>query len=379
MRFPRRRYDRPVNDASTELLRRRNNLDAIRLGGAVMVVLGHSYVLSGKPVPPPAIFDVPIHTLGVYVFFIISGYLITKSWLRRPNWKSYLAARSLRIFPALVVAVLLSVFVLGPVFTEIGLRAYFTDPNTWLYLRNLYLQPVFGLSGVFTTVPYPNVVNGSLWTLPIEFTCYLIVPLLMLAPRRARVPVVLVFAVACIAAFFLATPAQNVFGFYLLVTAAEPWIFFAGGMLCALLLERHLFRLDAALLGLFALTIVEAVHPDLGHALLWVVLPYSVLALGLASSPFVRRASRFGDFSYGMYIYAFPVQQIVFATVGVLSLTANLVIVVLATGVLSVISWHLVEAPALKLKTRFESTVPARGRRRASSSPKTLVSSDIAD
>jgi peptidoglycan/LPS O-acetylase OafA/YrhL len=368
-----------MSDASPELSRRRNNLDAIRLGGALMVVLGHSYVLSGKPVAPPVIFDVPIHTLGVFVFFIISGYLITKSWLRRPQWKSYLAARSLRIFPALIVAVLMSVFVLGPVFTVIDLRAYFTDPNTWLYLRNLYLQPVFGLSGVFTTVPYPNVVNGSLWTLPIEFSCYLFVPVMMLAPRRARVPVVVVFGLACVAAVLFATPAQNVFGFYLLVTAAEPWVFFAGGMLCALLLERHLFRLDAALLGLFALTVVEAVRPSLGHVMMWVVLPYAVLALGLASSPIIRRASRFGDFSYGMYIYAFPVQQMVFATIGVRSLTVNLVIVVAATAVLSVASWHLVEAPALKLKTRFESTVPARGRRRASSSPKTLVSSDVVD
>ena len=100
-----------MSHASPELSRRRNNLDAIRLGGALMVVLGHSYVLSGKPVAPPVIFDVPIHTLGVFVFFIISGYLITKSWLRRPQWKSYLAARSLRIFPALIVAVLL--FILG--------------------------------------------------------------------------------------------------------------------------------------------------------------------------------------------------------------------------------------------------------------------------
>ena len=365
-----------VMSTGEELRRRDNNLDALRLGGALLVVLGHSYVVLAKPMAPPTIFGQPLHALGVHVFFIISGHLITKSWQRRPDWRSYFAARALRIFPALIVAVVLTAFVVGTVFTTLPTSDYLSDPSTWLYLKNALLQPVFGLPGVFVDLPYPYVLNGSLWTLPVEFACYLVVPLVLLLPRRLHVPAVGLFALISIALHLRVWPDVDVLGFFTSSSVGEPWIFFAGGMLCALLLERHAFRLDVALLGLFAVTIVSAVDAGLGTYVLWAVLPYSTLALGLASTPVLRRASRYGDFSYGLYIYAFPVQQVVVATLGVRGIAANAVAVVVATLVLAALSWHLVEAPALRVKTRFEKRFPARRGRRAAV-PRVLVGSDV--
>lgn len=358
-----------------ELSRRENNLDALRLGGALLVIVGHSYVLLGTSATPPTIFGEPLHGLGVHVFFIISGYLITKSWARRPHLRSYLAARALRIFPALAVAVVLTVTVLGPVLTTLSAADYFSRGGAWAYLRNAVLQPVYGLPGVFEELPYPYVVNGSLWTLPVEFACYLIVPLIMWAPGRARVPLVLAFAGASVV-IATTSPAVDVAGFFLLSTVAVPWIHFAGGMLCALLLEHRWFRLDVALFGLFGLTVVSAVFPTSTDVLSWIVLPYAVLALGLASTPLLRRSSRFGDFSYGLYLYAFPVQQATIALLGTLGLALNAVLVTAVTGLLAIASWHLVEAPSLVVKAKIESSFPARGRRRAPG-PRVRVQADL--
>jgi peptidoglycan/LPS O-acetylase OafA/YrhL len=350
-------------DMGQELTRRSNNLDALRLGGALLVILGHSYVLLGSAAVPPRIFGEPLHGLGVHVFFIISGYLISKSWLRRPDLRTYLAARALRIFPALVVAVVLTVFVAGPVLTTLDSRDYFASSDTWSYLRNAVLQPVYGLPGVFDSVPYPSVVNGSLWTLPVEFACYLVVPLLLVAPRVLHVPLVLVFAAVSVG-IHVVQPTVGVFGFFSLATAAVPWIYFAGGMLVALLLDRRHLRLDVALLGLFVVTVATAVWPQTTNPLSWIVLPYAVLALGLTSTPVLSRSSRFGDFSYGLYVFAFPVQQLVIQVVGVRGLAVNAVVVTLVTLALAAASWYAIEAPALKVKTRLEARFANRARER---------------
>lgn len=333
-----------------------------------MVVFGHAFVLLGKPVPLPELFGIPVDRLGVYVFFVISGYLITKSWLRRPNWLPYLAARSLRIFPGLAVVVVLSVLVLGPVFTSLPLGSYFSDPATWRYGWNIPLRIQYTLPGVFDALPYGGVVNGSLWTLPVEFACYLIVPLVLWLPGRFRVLGAVAFAAVSIALDTWLTVQVPVWGFTL-NDAAHPWIFFAMGMIVALVVQRRFLRLDAALLGVFALLFVQSVSAAAGTVLAWFVVPYAVLCVGLASTPYLRRASRFGDISYGLYIYAFPVQQMVIAVFGVHSLGWNLVAVVLATVAVSFVSWHVVESPMLMVKVAFERRFTARRERRPEPSP----------
>jgi peptidoglycan/LPS O-acetylase OafA/YrhL len=166
-----------INDFSGNvavMLHRSDNLDSLRLAGAVLVVTGHAFVLTGAgSVPRPA--AIPLHSLGLYIFFTLSGYLISASWARNAHLLPFLRNRALRIFPALVVVVILSIYVVGPAVTSASSHQYWQSRETWTYLLNLVLVPQYTLPGVFATNPHSSAVNGVLWTLGIEFCCYLTV------------------------------------------------------------------------------------------------------------------------------------------------------------------------------------------------------------
>ena len=352
----------PAGPPRRPLTHRTNNFDFLRLVGALAVVLGHAYPLVGAAQFAPGMIGYPAHAIGVIIFFSISGYLITASWSRNRDLVSYAAARILRIFPALVVTVVLTTYVLGPLVTALPTGDYLRDMVTADYLRNILMEPVYSLPGVFTDLPYPNVVNGSLWTLPAELFCYVVVPLALIVPRRAR-PVV-VLALLLLALWYASTagPESAVFYGSRVVDAAAMWVFFAAGSLLRLGHERFsgLFRTDVAV-GLTALHVsVLGIQP--AWALQWtqLVLPYVVLTIGLASTPVLRRSARFGDLSYGIYLWAFPVQQVLVHAFGVLNMAVNLVLVAGVSALLALASWHLVEKPSLRLKDR----VPRRARRR---------------
>lgn len=331
---------------------RTNNFDGLRLLGAMSVVVGHAYHLLGRPEGIPVLLGYPVQTLGVVVFFAISGYLITASWTRKSNPLTYLAARCLRIFPALIVVVVLTVAVLGPVATVLTTSEYAGNDRTLRYLINIALQPQYDLPGVFTDLPYPVAVNGSLWTLPAEFFCYLVVPVLCLVPRPARFVTVAAFlAVSIHLARVPAIDSPVIWGTRV-SDAAGMWVFFAAGSLFRLASEyrRDIFRTDVAI-GLVALyACVIGVLPTSLIWISWIALPYAVLTIGLGSTPYFRRAARFGDLSYGVYLYAFPVQQLIVMYLGVTRMSVNVALVTAISLVLAWLSWHVVEHPSLRLK-----------------------------
>ena len=122
-------------------------------------------------------FGQPVPALGVILFFSVSGYLLRQSREADRNLPRYLAKRTLRIFPALIVVTLVSIFVLGPALSSLTVGDYFQNPGVWDFLRNIILFPVYALPGVFDGNIYPVAVNGSVWSLPAEFACYLLVPI----------------------------------------------------------------------------------------------------------------------------------------------------------------------------------------------------------
>jgi peptidoglycan/LPS O-acetylase OafA/YrhL len=347
---------------------RSNNLDALRLIGALAVIFGHAYHIVGRPFENPVVAGYPVQTLGVIIFFSISGYLITASWSRTKSPVSYFAARSLRIFPALILVVLVCMFVVGPLVTVLPMGQYFGGfpttldqirdlpdaSNVWTYLGNIILRPQYELPGVWGDHPYPNAVNGSLWTLPAEFFCYLLVPLVFLVPKVARIPVIALLLAASV--WYSMTPPMDsaVIWHSRISDNALMWVFFAAGAILRLLAERGMkFRTDVAV-GLLAVYLVIAgTLPQHTTKIAWIFLPYIVLTVGLASTPYVRRASRYGDLSYGLYLWAFPVQQVVIDLWGVQRMSVNLVVVTAITALLALASWHLVEHPSLKLKDRI--------------------------
>jgi peptidoglycan/LPS O-acetylase OafA/YrhL len=182
---------------------RDNNFDAVRLIAALAVVVGHAWPLTGLS-HPPRLGGVPIFTLAVFVFFSLSGYLVGTSWRHDPRVLPFLARRASRIFPALIVVIVLTTFLIGPIATRLALNDYFTSSQTWTYLTNVTLVASYDLPGVFDANPRP-VVNGALWTLGPEFLCYLAVMILGLmaialrvrrAPERAAIFVGIAVALA---------------------------------------------------------------------------------------------------------------------------------------------------------------------------------------
>lgn len=324
---------------------RGNDFDALRLAAAVAVIVGHAWVLAGEPAP--RLLGLPLHSLGVSVFFCVSGWLIAGSMQRAPSTGRFLWHRVLRIFPALIVVVAVSMLVLGPLLTTLAPEAYLASPGTWAYALNALLLAQYELPGVFESGHARTAVNGSLWTLGVEFCCYLGVLALRVAPARARGAL----AVVAVAATVALTGAGGALG-----SSAELCAFFAVAAALRLLVPAEWLRWPA---GTAALVVaVLAAGTPLQQGVLWVALPVAVIAVGTASLAVLRRAARFGDFSYGLYLWGYPVQQVVIDRLGVLPPLVNLPLVVAVTLLLAVASWWLIERPALRLK---EARSPRRG------------------
>ncbi len=313
----------------------------LRLLAAVAVVVGHGYVLNGES-PAPRFGGIPLHTLGLYIFFTMSGYLITSSWKHWPNLPSFLRNRALRILPALAAVVLLTVAVIGPLATELTLGEYLTTPQTWLYLSGVLLVPQYELPGVF--VPHLSpAVNGSLWTLGIEACCYLATALLGVTLWRFAWIGTLILGVA---AFALAlqpagSPLES------LRAAGAVCSYFAIGALA-----RHL-RVDrrhfpALLIAGLAVTwlLLGVFMAPAAMIFAWVVVPAAVLAIALRS-----KDSRSGvDLSYGVYLWGYPIQQLVIQVNPDLPVAFSIALTITFTLAVATLSWRHLEAPALGLK-----------------------------
>jgi peptidoglycan/LPS O-acetylase OafA/YrhL len=333
-------------------------MDVLRLAAASLVIVAHSYNLTGNAEPLRRFGGPEFGDIAVAVFFAISGFLVTASWLSDSRVRSFLTRRALRILPGLWV-VLLATVLLGVVVTSLPVTTYLTSLGTWRYPleRALVYSTRPDLPGVFATNPYGSAVNGSLWTLPVEVTAYAATLVLgvtgVLARRRglvlAAIALLLLFQETVLpgaSSLATATPGSVLhwlvhFGLYYAVGAAlflyrehVPLSFLAAGAGLALWIASF----DTG-----ATTIVSQV-----------VLPYVVLVLGYRAPEMIDRfMRRIGDLSYGTYIYAFPVQQtIIHYDLGIRPV-ALIALTVPITYACAYASWHLVERPALRLRRRL--------------------------
>lgn len=333
-----------------------NRFDFLRLLAAWLVLFSHSFPLGGQPQNEPLASTLGLDTLGgvgVAIFFVLSGYLVTLSLLRSPNLGVFARRRIVRIYPALFVTCLMCVVVLGPVVTELSLGSYLRDSATWNYLKTSTAFLIkYTLPGVFASNPLPHAINGSLWSLPYEIKCYAVLAALSLLPLSLKFKSLAALCVLLLSLVFRpAAPALGVFDsfagfdFY----DSKLGVSFALGAVFAAWREK--LRPSA---GLGLALMVAA--PFLPHAplqmALWVVgLSVLVLWLALYGSWLPVIPARMGDWSYGVYLYGFPVQQtLAFAGghhwgVGWFALASTVLTLVLAG-----FSWHLVEKPAMRWK-----------------------------
>lgn len=326
------------------------------------MLFSHSFALTRGSDPVTWLNGETLGTVGVSLFFGISGFLIARSWTVAPQLGVYGAKRALRLLPALYVVVLLSVFVLGPIYTSLSLGSYLTDPHTYGYLlRTSVLYTVGGhLPGVFDHNFASSAVNGSLWTIPIEALCYLAIAMLGISGllRRRWAP-----ALAFVVLWVAMSPrvpttdlgsghATTLDGSELLTAIRLAAIFF-GGALLYLHRERVPLRWDwlAVMLAIF----LACSRTDWVPFLAVVLFPYLVLVLAYRTPPSWRRITAPGDVSYGLYLYAFPVQQALIASLGSSLAPGELFILALPiTYLLALASWRLVERPALGRKPKTQ-------------------------
>jgi peptidoglycan/LPS O-acetylase OafA/YrhL len=340
-----------------------NSFDAMRIAAALMVVVGHIYVLSGRTAEEPLLRYTGLGglgELGVSIFFVVSGFLVTASYRRLGSVRAYMLHRALRILPGLAVAVSLCALVLGPAVTTVPLGAYFGDPRTWLYpVRNLLLYPVtYLLPGVFAANPYPDAVNGSLWTLRLEFTLYLLPPLLAWPGLLSRAGLAWAAGLAGLAYLALLWAGPGHVPAIALIGARNGYLFVAGAALFAWA-ERLRPERAAVLAPALAVFCLAALSRTAAPAFCVLIAPLAVVGLGLSRPRGLAGPMRFGDLSYGIYIYAFPVQQALMQAFGPkMGLGAFLAATLACVLPLAAASWWLVERPALRLKRRVDRLGP---------------------
>jgi peptidoglycan/LPS O-acetylase OafA/YrhL len=319
---------------------------------ATAVLVSHAYPVAlgtGSAEPFQLTLGMSLGGLAVYSFFIISGFFISQSFDRAPHLQQFAIARILRIYPALLVVLILTTLLIGPLFTKLSLPQYFSQPETLIYIpRNLALIKLqYELPGVFEHNPYPQAINGSLWTLVYEVGCYAMVACVALSGFTANVRRFAVFVVAyfCI---YVAIGFGARHGSRLMVARDLTWPFVFG---------MTLYHLRKYLLPKPYLLLAVSIGAFLSYGRPWfrevftLGWGYLVICGGFLTVNTLSYYNRLGDYSYGMYIYAYPVEQIVVSLHNGCTPMALMAWAFPSTLALAILSWHLVEKPANAQRT----------------------------
>lgn len=335
---------------------RDNNFDLLRLVAALSVIFSHAFLLAeNSQAHDPLIIatggQAVLGLAGVFVFFTISGYLIAQSFEATASPPVFLAKRVLRIFPGLIACLLVCVFMIGPLVTSLAPREYFARPQTWLFLlHNSVLDIEYNrLPGVeFWPGNIGGIVNGPLWSLPCEMLMYLML-LVIGVSRLLTLPVCLLLVAIGMGAIWLDTAGET-FG-------SALWLlgFFAAGMCGYKVGPQRL--VDGRLALLAALGLAASIPAHLFIFAFPVCGGYLTLWAAFSRRIPVLRAARFGDLSYGLYIYGWPVEQcVVWLNGGTAPWWAVFLIAAPATAAIAFLSWHLVERPCRWRSRRPRST-----------------------
>jgi peptidoglycan/LPS O-acetylase OafA/YrhL len=340
---------------------RDNNLNLIRIIAAYAVLVSHSYVLAtgmGGLEPFTDSLGMTLGSMAVDVFFLASGLLVTGSLMAHKNLKDFFWARILRIFPGLWMMLVLTVFVLGPALSMEDFRNYFSSHETYqFFIKSATILTGAGksLPGVFESNPFSMTVNGSLWTLKYELRMYAILALtwffsgFMSRKFGHDFFSITVLSVTLISGVMYASACLGYARY-----SHQPHLFFMFFVGASFYLMRHRIELSVAVVASFlALLSVSGLWLETFKLAYALSLPYILFFVAYVPGGWIRRYNARGDYSYGVYIYAFPVQQAIMALwpdIGVAGLLLGSTVLVLP---LAVLSWHLVEKPSMKLRHRW--------------------------
>lgn len=347
-------YASPGIPPHVQIVNRNNHFKLIRVLAAIGVLCSHSFAVTGQA--EPTFGGITIGYFSVCVFFSISGFLITKSWLRLQNVRSYVCNRFLRIFPGLWGAVLFTALFIGPAATTFTLSKYFHSPSLYVYLAGncSLLRVVHRLPGLFEDLANKSA-NGSLWTLPYEILCYGIIAVLGVFAKKSKNRFLGLLAgtfLCSILAVFLEIRSANhqvnhfLFTLSVSIKLFGPFFpyFLSGALVC--MLPTICTRYTGAIILAVAMLFVTGWR-GMSTLVFPFLLPYALIGVSHFPNPLLARYNRFGDYSYGIYLYAFPIQQIIALSIKECTPAINFLLAFPVVIALAIISWHLIEARAV--------------------------------
>jgi peptidoglycan/LPS O-acetylase OafA/YrhL len=330
-----------------------NFFTPLRLIFATLVIIGHGYaiVFGGSEDEPQIFFQYTFSYIAVNMFFIASGFLVTKSMLYRGDSASFISARALRIYPALIVHVLFVMLVIGPFVTNLPLREFFASPD-W------YLQPAKVLTFIDTQMYMPGtfatnaeqIGSAALWTLRYEFLAYIGTWLLFLiGGLRHKYMFTAQFLLPSLAWFL-----GQYFGIfeYLPATFESLCRFgIAYGLGAMIYAYREDISFQILLIPVFfGLAWLARGHVAMLEIFMNLLLAWGVMIAAYIQAPKLTWTQKLADVSYGLYIYHWAVLQSVFYFFPSLTVWPLIFIGYALTYILAKASWHIIEKPALHLK-----------------------------
>ncbi|BDM62763.1 acyltransferase [Shewanella sp. NFH-SH190041] len=334
-----------------------NNFNLIRFTLALMVLFSHSFILIDSKFSALQNFNNLGKSFGdiaVDIFFIISGFLITKSYVNRRSLSAYLKARALRIYPAVIVMTIFCI-ILGVLNTSYTLKQFFTDSDIYQFWVNNSIL-LFGikheLPGLFYNNPFPNEVNGSLWTLRYELKMYIFIAiacssLAYLAQKFNYINskfVILLFTIGMLCIYI----ANHNFSFLNSHYPRLLYMFFCGATYY-LFADKISINKKTFIIFTVAL-ILSSITNILAFEIYCITIPYIIFFLAYIPKGFILNYNKLGDYSYGFYIYAFPIQQTIVHLYPTISIEGMILWSFSLTLVMAILSWHFIEAPFLAKK-----------------------------
>jgi peptidoglycan/LPS O-acetylase OafA/YrhL len=277
---------------------------------------------------------------------VISGYLIAKSWINQPNLGIFSSKRILRIYPGLISAILFSTFIIGPIVSSLSFKEYFLNLNIFSIIKGSIFLSQPNLPGVFTSNIFPTAVNGSLWTLFIEASMYVVTALLGMSGMLAKKwPLVVFILLEIFACEFLDTSKIHIIGLIININA----IYYLIGA-CYFIFKKKIkydYRLCFLLLVIWCISFNTIFFKTVSYF----SIPYIILSIAFTSTNYLPIIVGTNDYSYGLYIYAFPIQQtIVYFSRNQISPVDLFLIAYPLTLLLAIISWTCIEKKALEFK-----------------------------
>jgi peptidoglycan/LPS O-acetylase OafA/YrhL len=328
-----------------------NNFGLLRLLAAYFVLISHSYGVLQKPLDQPALWyngnNIIFSSIGLSIFFTISGYLVTQSLINSDSLIHYLWKRLLRIFPGLIVANLACVL-LGVFITNLSPTNYLLHPSTWSYLikNSTLLVNQFHLPGVFTNLK-DQTVNASLWTILVEVEFYIVLCLGALHIVTRKCLYLACFLIFCAARIYLTVLHQvHIRGLDLYPIFTFGTYFYLGSLYYCFKDDIRFKWFYANILMAIALATVYTIFAAITISIFF---SYCFIIIGTSRAAINLKGY---DLSYGIYLYAFPIQQLVVHYFGyAISVWLHIAVSAVLASVVAFFSWTFVEKPFLKFKT----------------------------